>query len=439
MPIKYGLLCILTIIINAHSAQAEIPVVGGEGDSGNWSPEFTFVRTVTVDELTKVISEEAPAFLGDVEKSYVYPDFKKPTNDVDIYRVIYSSVIPNLGNKPTMASGLIAVPRVPKKSLSVVSYQHGTVWGKLEVPSHSFYPSGSQPPKEYSLAFESRLAVSQFAGNGYIVIASDYFGLGDASKNPEGYGVKESHQQATLDMYRALRVFMSQKGLQEKNLFLAGWSQGGLVTMQFLEKLEREGIFVKAASTAAGPTDIRALMEQFLYGKRRLVAPWVNTVAGLAAFSHENYYGVSELARSFISPKYYDLLSDFYARKVDGVENPDTNDLYALFLKLPSNSNIKEMLLPEYSSRAYFRKSKIAKLVDRDQAYQWRYNTPVTMFYGDYDEVVSPKVAIQARNYQENHYHSKKINTSLVVGASHRGTFFSATAKQRDLFESLDQ
>lgn len=438
MNFKSYLFLISCFFINPGIIQAAIPVVGGEAEFGNSRPVFTFIRTATVDDLTKIITEEAPAFLGATDPSYAYPNFRSPTNSVDIYRVTYPSLIPELGNKPTIASGLIAIPKIANKNLSVVSYQHGTVWGKLEVPSHSFYPTDATKPKEYALAFETRLAVSQFAGNGYIVIAADYFGLGDAAKNTEAYGVKGSHQQATLDLYKALQVFLLEKGLEQRNLFLSGWSQGGLVTMQFLEKIEREGITVKAASTAAGPTDLNALVEKCLYEYRASDAPWVNTVAGIATFSHENYYSAPDLAHSFINPDYYDTLSKFYERKVEGVENPNTQDLYPLYLTLPSGKNLKELFLPEYSRRSYYKKSKIAALFRRDQAYKWKYATPVIMFYGDSDEVVTPKIAMQAQNYQKNHYHSNRVKAAVVIGGSHRGTFFSATAKQRDLFDSLN-
>ena len=48
----------------------------------------------------------------------------------------------------------------------MISYQHGTVYGKQEVPS---FPDQSP---------ETQLMIAQFAGQGYIVIGADYFGMG---------------------------------------------------------------------------------------------------------------------------------------------------------------------------------------------------------------------------------------------------------------------
>lgn len=79
--------------------------------------------------------------------------------------------------------------------------------------------------------------IAQFAGQGYMLIGADYFGMGISSE-PEGYMVKASHQQATYDMVMASRAVLNQMKIGSDKLFLSGWSQGGFVTMAMLEKLE---------------------------------------------------------------------------------------------------------------------------------------------------------------------------------------------------------
>ena len=92
--------------------------------------------------------------------------------------------------------------------------------------------------------------LAQFAGQGYVVIGADYFGMG-LSKEPEGYVVKASHQQASYDLLIASRAVLAQMGVSTSRLYLGGWSQGGFVTMAFLEKLESAGVPVAAAATAS--------------------------------------------------------------------------------------------------------------------------------------------------------------------------------------------
>jgi hypothetical protein len=147
---------------------------------------YQFLARWDVDRLNKILSVDTPAF-ADAKVAYT-----PARNAVKLYRVIYRSVIPEHGNRPTITSGLVAIPDTPEKTLPLVSYQHGTVYGKHEVPS---FPEESP---------ETQLMIAQFAGQGYALIGADYFGLG-VSTEPESYMVKASHQQATADMVRRPR------------------------------------------------------------------------------------------------------------------------------------------------------------------------------------------------------------------------------------------
>ena len=73
-----------------------------------------------------------------------------------------------------------------------------------------------------------------------MVVGADYSGIG-SSDEPEGYVVKASHRQATYDLLIASRAVVDHMGVSTPKLFLGGWSQGGFVTMGFLEKLEDFG------------------------------------------------------------------------------------------------------------------------------------------------------------------------------------------------------
>ena len=74
------------------------------------------------------------------------------------------------------------------------------------------------------------------------------------SKAPEGYLVKASHQQVAYDMLMASRAVLAQMKLSTTKLFLGGWSQGGFVTMAFLEKLESAGVPLQRRRPRARPS-----------------------------------------------------------------------------------------------------------------------------------------------------------------------------------------
>lgn len=348
---------------------------------------------------------------GDIQKFSGIPvTYTAAKNAVRLYRVTYPSVIPEMGNKPTVASGLLAIPDVAGKSFPTVSYQHGTIYGRQEVPS---FPEQSP---------ETQLMIAQFAGQGYLVTGADYFGLG-TSTEPEGYMVKGSHQQATYDMLMAARSVLGQMGISSDRLFLSGWSQGGFVTMAFLEKLEGAGIKVSAAATASAPLDVYALMEGFLAFPRKSDAVWLNSIMILSSFSYENYYGVPGLARSLLAAEYYDISKRVYDREP---VNPEDIPV-----------DLRKLIRPEYFNPQYFAQSAFGKLVSTAHAYRWVVKSPVRNYYGDADEAITAGVGRMAMTYAQAMGSGNPLVEAVSTGpTSHRGTFATAVPAWKTWFDS---
>ena len=212
----------------------------------------TLIARWDVARLNRILTIDMPAF------SRIAVEYPAARNAVRLYRVTYPSVVPELGNKPVTLTGLLAIPEVAQTTLPLVSYQHGTVYEKQEVPS---YPDKSA---------ETQLMIALFAGQGYLLVGADYVGMGD-SREPQAYMVKASHQQATADLLPAARAVMAAQGLTPSHLFLGGWSQGGYVTMAMLERLEQLGVPVRAAATASAPVDPWAALNGFLNLDRKSV------------------------------------------------------------------------------------------------------------------------------------------------------------------------
>lgn len=355
---------------------------------------YELIARWDVERLNKILDSDTQKFSG------VPVRYTPAQNGVRLYRVTYPSVIPELGNRPTVASGLIAVPDVAGKSFPLVSYQHGTVYGRREVPS---FPEQSP---------ETQLMIAQFAGQGYLLIGADYFGLG-TSKEAEGYMVKASHQQATYDLLVAARGVLSSMGIVDQKLFLAGWSQGGFVTMALLEKLESAGVKVQGATTASAPLDVYATMEGFLTFPRKFEAQWLNSLMILSAFSFENYYGVPGLARSVLADAYYDVSKKAYDR-----EPYNPSDIPV---------DLHKLLKPAYFDPQYFANSQYGKLVANSQAYRWVIQSPVRNYYGETDEAITVGVGRIAMTYAQAMGSGNQQVQAISTGpTSHRGTFATA-------------
>lgn len=376
-------LCCAAIARPAWAQAVGVPVPVAAGVT------YEFLARWDVDKLNRILTTDTPAFAG------LPVTYSPARNAVKLYRVRYPSVIPERGNKPTMASGLVAVPDTGGASLPMVSYQHGTVYGKQQVPSFA-----EQSP-------ETQLMLAQFAGQGYILIGADYFGLGE-SDEPEGYMVKASHQQATYDMLMAARAVLAALDRSATKLFLSGWSQGGFVTLAMLEKLESAGVPVAAAMTASAPADVFVALNGFLNFPRPNDADWVPTLFILSAFAFEKYYGIPGLARSVLTDAYYDLARKAYERQpFDPSQVP---------------TQLRQIVRAEYFDPQFFAASAYGRLVAATQAYRWVIRTPVRTFYGETDEAIRTELGQLPMTWQKA-MGNDRVAAVSTGKTSHRGTF----------------
>ena len=364
--------------------------------------QYELIGRWDVARLNQILTTDTPKFAG------VTVSYTPARNAVKLYRVTYPSVVPEQGNRPISATGLLAVPDTTETVFPMVSYQHGTVYGKEQVPS---FPEQSP---------ETQLMIAQFAGQGYLVTGADYFGMG-ASKEPEGYMVKASHQQATYDMLLASRAVLADLKLADSKLFLSGWSQGGFVTLAMLERLEAVGMPVKAAATASAPADVSVALNGFLSFPRKIDADWVTTLFILSAFSFENYYNVPGLARSLLTDETYAISRKAYLREpFDPAAVP---------------TELHKLIRPEYFDPQFFANSAYGRLVAQTQAYRWVIKTPVRTFYGLTDEAIRIELGQLPMTFQKA-IGNDKVEAVPTGDTSHRGTFVTAVPQWKAWFDA---
>lgn len=149
--------------------------------------------------------------------------------------------------RPAPASGLYAEPgcHTPR---AVVSYQHGSVSRREDVPS---------APNTEGLA-----AAGVFAGGGYLLVAPDYPGLG-RSPGVHPYLQVGPTTRAARDLLTAARTLAEARGTPwPEDLLLAGFSQGGHATVALQRALEAQPIAeLRLLGVAAGsaPFDLAAV------------------------------------------------------------------------------------------------------------------------------------------------------------------------------------
>lgn len=404
---QYLLLMVLTISLNAQTS--------GKYQNAGSSVHYQYITTYDVAKLNKILNAELSEFLND--SSMPFENFKgkftAPKYPVKLYRVKYNSVIPEKGNKPTVASGLVAIPENGKDSMPIVSYQHGTVFGKTEVPSF------------IDESMETKLMVAVFASQGYIVTGADYFGLG-ISTEPNSYLVKESSEQACVDMLFAAKQVLTANKIKQGPLFVHGWSQGGWTNMTFLRKLEELNIPVTAAGTASAPLDAAVTVNRWLNNYQPTDAIWLPGCATNFIFAKDQYEFPGLAARA-IKPEYYQVAKDFYEYKIDWK---------TYFSK--TKSKAYEMLTDEFKASGTMANDAFWTRLEEMQAYRWRCRTPLTNYYGESDEVIPVYIARLAEGtHQVLGGGSNTKAISAGPKADHRATYIYSLIHVKPWFDGF--
>ncbi len=366
---------------------------------------------ITYEPIARWDTARLDAITGKELAAFTKTDvaFEKAKYAVKLYRVVYPSVVPERGNHPTMASGLVAIPETGTAAMPMVSYQHGTVYGRTEVPS---VPDDSM---------ETRLALARFAAQGYIVIGADYFGLG-SSPEKDGYIVKESQQQACLDMYLAALSVLKTMNVTPKEFFLSGWSQGGWVTAALLEKFEALRIPVTAAATACAPSDFYAGLTAIMFHPRPEDAPWKTTMVVLSAFAYEHYYRVDGMAAALFRPEVYDVVKRFYMKEPVDIS------------KMPTE--LDALLRKEWLDPIAFAGSPYVRLLTQNHTFRLPIRTPTRTYYGELDEIVRPDLARLGAHFNRA-FGAETVEAVSTGQTNHRGTYMEALKRQKPWFDSF--
>jgi acetyl esterase/lipase len=164
-------------------------------------------------------------------------------------RIVYASTAPD--GSPIAVSGLVIVPATPapRDGRPIVAWLHATTGvGRACAPSDGPAPFGQIQ------------GLGAFLAAGYVVVATDYPGLGGPGVHP--YLVGASEARAALDSVRAV---LRLPGTQASSRFAVwGHSQGGHAALFTAELARSYAPELRPVGTAAAApvTDVAALIEK---------------------------------------------------------------------------------------------------------------------------------------------------------------------------------
>jgi acetyl esterase/lipase len=278
-----------------------------------------------------------------------------------MYRVEYWTE--RYDGKPTIASGLISIPRADTFK-GVVSYQHGTSSNRHESPSQ----------KSQEGVFLSTL----FAGVGYVCVAPDYIGLG-TSRELHPYMHTPSTVNAAVDLLKAAHAFVQgENNAWPKSLFLTGFSQGGHATVAVQRELEAMNdprFHVVASAPVAGAYDLDHIS-------------FPVALEG-SATSHSLYLGYMASAYSTIyGHPIESIIEAPYAESIPKVfDGEHSDDEVEAGLAPKPRSMFAKQFLDDYD---HGRPTWLLKAIAENESYQYKPNAPIRMYYGNADTDVSP-------------------------------------------------
>ncbi len=244
---------------------------------------YELIQTWSIDDVQDVYNfSSIPSYAGDVNYQ------------VEGYKVSYYSSDHN-GNQ-VIATGAIYIPINSKCSHPVISWQHGTIVSDYSAPSYQI-DSGN---------FIGILAAS----HGYIVLMSDYLGLGDGDGD-HYYCHSDTEASSVIDLISSSYNFFDLVGVSNNDqLFLMGYSQGGhatLATVRELEETSSNNFQITASCPMAGPYSMSNAQVEML----NVVYPNPGYFP-YVIFSYQNVYGNLYNSPSEIFKTGYENILDLY-------------------------------------------------------------------------------------------------------------------------------
>ena len=293
---------------------------------------------------------------------------------VEAWKIIYDTVDPS--GKPTQASTLVTIPVGTSKPIPLVSYQHGTLTKREDVPSRL---AGQEPSIGLILST-----------SGWIGVLPDYLGMGD-SPGRHPYLHAKSEATAVVDALRAARTFVGGRSDVRWNqqLFLTGYSQGGHATLAAMKEIETRHaseFTVTACAPGAGPYDLSGTGYADMISQRQPPNPYY--YAYVMMMMSDVYEAVPDAAALLAAP---------YATTVpplfDGTH--DSGLINAAMPKRPADMLLPGVLadftaMPDHPLRVALR--------DNDLHTGWVPQAPLRMYHcqGDLDVLpANTDVAVQ--------------------------------------------
>ncbi|MCD6200910.1 MAG: prolyl oligopeptidase family serine peptidase [Bacteroidales bacterium] len=388
-----GILLITGLFFILASCHHEVEAPLQSGTLLN-SAEITTYDTVFIRQIIHAVGD-----IGNIPLQY----------NVSAVKIFY--LTPDPDGSVVTVSGLLLVP-VSEGSFPVMSIQHGTIIKRSEVSS------------ENPLLNEGVVGLIA-AADGYVTCIPDYLGLG-VSNEMHPYLIGSVLAGNVADMIRATKSYMEMHNQTANGqLYLAGYSEGGYVTMATHRALETgtapEGMQVTASAPMAGPYDLKTTIDTILsYGTYK-------SPAYIAYFltAYDKIYGWNRLHDIFREP-YASMIPDLF----DGLHS--TGDINKALPK-EIDSLLNADFLHSYLSG---NDPELLKALQANTLLGWGLKAPVHLYHGNQDHTVPYWNAVNALE-DLRQQGATQVELITVPGGDHGSSVVPSFTGALHWFDSL--
>lgn len=399
------ILCLLWICCSSCSQHDDnigktidtvIPIVTDESANPYHTfPDFAF--TVPAGFIQHLSTGKSENFLRQAEY------------DVSCHRFTYTMLYKE---HEITVSGLIAIP-IACDNPPVMSFHHGTLTSKALAPSLADYSN--------FLGFQCFPGIA-FAAHGYITLIPDYVGYGTSSSYVHPYLIYEPTATAVVEMIKAAKSFLDEHNIpfDPDKLFLAGYSEGGYVTLAVQKEIEtvpQHGLTVTASAPGGGTYDLRYGFE-LVMARTNYSSP---CLLGFALTAYNDVYLKRPLSDFFQEP-YASRLGWLFDSNLS-IEEADSE----------LNTSLKDLLTKKFLTDIQSEDDSLNTLLDLNRVDNWTPHRPTRIWHGTADDIVYFANAQRAYDhFMENGADPDTVQLIKASGIDHAGKLWLA-----DTFEWL--
>lgn len=336
--------------------------------------------------------------------------------DVDLHKINYTTTVDGADIR---VSALVMIPQT-EEALSLISFHRGTITASDEAPS------------ELRLSDGITSLYSGLASLGMVAVFPDMIGFGSSLEMVHPYYIRDINAQTVRDAIVAAAEFAENQGVNlDGDLYLAGYSQGGYITMAAQRSIEADdinGFDLVATFPAAGAYDVKGLQEYF-FTLTTYEQPYYLAYVGLA---YEEYRSLDINLSDIFNEPYADRIPDLF----DGtLTNTEINE--------ELSHEISELLTADFLEglEVEERFSVINSLFTENGLLDWTPRVPTYLYHGDADTFIPVQNSIDSREQLlENGADEDDLTLTIFPGEDHGGgTIPYAEDVALKLIELLDE